>query len=75
MDGKGTCRDNVFVERFWRSIKYEDVYLGGYDSVAEARNCLSRYFDFYNRVRPHSALGLQIPDKAYFNQTPLAEAV
>ena len=54
MDGKGTWRDNVFVERLWRSVKYEEVYLRASDSVAEARISLGRYFDFYNRVRPHS---------------------
>lgn len=74
MDGKGAWRDNVFVERLWRSVKYEEVYLRAYDSVAEARISLGRYFDFYNRVRPHSALGRQTPDQAYFNQTPLAQA-
>lgn len=74
MDGKGAWRDNVFVERLWRSVKYEEVYLKAYDSVAEARISLGRYFDFYNRVRPHSALGRQTPDQAYFNQRPLAQA-
>ena len=74
MNGKGAWRDNVFVERLWRSVKYEEVYLRAYDSVAEARMSLGRYFDFYNRVRPHSALGRQTPDQAYFNQAPLAQA-
>src|SRR5207244_8394833 len=52
MDGKGAWRDNVFVERLWRSIKYEEVYLRGYDSVSEARTSIGRYFDFYNSRRP-----------------------
>ena len=56
MDGKGSWRDNVFVERLWRSVKYEEVYLRAYDSVAEARASLGRYLDFYNRKRPHSSL-------------------
>ena len=54
MDGKGACRDNVFVERLWRSVKYEEVYLRAYDSVAEARTSIGRYLDFYNGRRPHS---------------------
>ena len=73
-DGKGASRDTVFVERLWHSVKYEEVYLRAYDSDAEARMSLGRYFDFYNRVRPHSALGQQTPDQAYFNQTPRAQA-
>jgi putative transposase len=62
MDGKGRCLDNVFVERLWRSVKYEEVYLHAYANVAEARSGLARYFDFYNRERPHQALGYQTPD-------------
>jgi putative transposase len=62
MDGKGRCIDNIFVERLWRSVKYEEVYLHAYASVAEARSGLARYFDFYNRERPHQALGYQTPD-------------
>jgi hypothetical protein len=54
MDGKGAWRDNVFVERLWRSVKYEEVYLRAYDSVAEARTSIGRYLDFYNGRRPHS---------------------
>ena len=53
MDGRGTWRDNVFLERFWRSVKYEEVYLRAYDSVHEARASLSRYIHFYNAHRPH----------------------
>lgn len=74
MDGKGAWRDNVFVERLWRSVKYEEVYLKAYDSVGAARISLAKYFDFYNRRRPHSALGRQTPDEAYFNHTPLMAA-
>lgn len=53
MDGKGCWRDNVFVERLWRSVKYEDVYLKAYDGVSEARQSLAAYFEFYNARRPH----------------------
>jgi putative transposase len=61
MDGRGRCLDNVFVERLWRSLKYEEVYLHVYDSVAEARASIGRYFGFYNGKRPHQALGYQTP--------------
>jgi putative transposase len=71
MDGKGSWRDNVFVERLWRSVKYEEVYLRAYDSVSEARSSIGRYFDFYNRRRPHSSLDGATPDQAYFNQLPI----
>ncbi len=74
MDGKGCWRDNVFVERLWRSVKYEEVYLHAYASVPEARAGIGRYFDFYNRVRPHSRLGRRTPDQIYFNQPLLAAA-
>jgi len=74
MDGKGAWRDNVFVERLWRSVKYEEVYLKAYDSVAEARASIGRYLDFYNRKRPHSSLGARTPDQAYFNHQPQALA-
>jgi len=76
MDGKGCWRDNVFVERLWKSVKYEEVYLHGYESVSIARQALSRYFDFYNRRRPHSTLDGKTPDTAYFNlsKPPLAAA-
>jgi putative transposase len=66
MDGKGAWRDNVFVERLWRSLKYEEVYLRAYDSVGEARRSIGRYFDFYNGKRPHSSLDRKTPDQAYF---------
>jgi putative transposase len=71
MDGKGAWRDNVFVERLWRSVKYEEVYLRAYDSVSEARVSIGRYLDFYNRRRPHSSLDGTTPDHAYFTQLPL----
>src|SRR5664279_263227 len=71
MDGKGAWRDNVFVERLWRSVKYEEVYLHAYDSVSEARVSIGRYLDFYNGRRPHSSLDGTTPDKAYFTPLPL----
>ena len=74
MDGRGAWRDNVFVERLWRSVKYEEVYLRAYDSVAEARASIGRYLEFYNRKRPHSSLDARTPDHAYFNHLPLAAA-
>ena len=74
MDGKGAWRDNVFVERLWRSVKYEEVYLKAYDTVAEARASLSRYLDFFNRQRPHSSLDRKTPDEAYFTPRPFAAA-
>ena len=74
MDGRGAWRDNVFVERLWRSVKYEEVYLRAYDSVVEARASIGRYFDFYNRKRPHSSLDARTPDQAYFDALPLEAA-
>ena len=67
MDGRGSWRDNVFVERLWRSIKYEEVYLRAYETVSEARASIGRYLDFYNGRRPHSSLDRNTPDAAYFN--------
>jgi putative transposase len=67
MDGKGAWRDNVFVERLWKSVKYEEVYLKAYETVAQARQSLNIYFQFYNTKRPHSSLDKQTPDEAYFN--------
>ena len=66
MDGKGAWRDNVFIERLWRTVKYEEVYLRAYDSVSDARACIGRYLDLYNRRRPHSSLDDMTPDQAYF---------
>jgi putative transposase len=74
MDGRGSWRDNVFVERLWRSVKYEEVYLRAYESVAEARASLGRYLTFYNTRRPHSSLDARTPDHAYFNHIPLLAA-
>jgi putative transposase len=74
MDGRGAWQDNVFVERLWRSVKYEEVYLHAYDSVAEARTSLGRYLAFYNAIRPHSSLDARTPDHAYFNHVPLLAA-
>jgi putative transposase len=70
MDGKGAWRDNVFVERLWRTVKYEEVYLKAYDSVREARESIARYLDFYNTRRPHSSLDSQTPDEVYFKSRP-----
>jgi putative transposase len=74
MDGKGAWRDNVFVERLWRSIKYEEVYLRAYEGVGEARTSIGRYLDFYNRRRPHSSLDGATPDQAYFTPLPFRMA-
>jgi putative transposase len=60
----------VFVERFWRTVKYEEVYLKAYDSVSEARQSIGRYIDFYNRRRPHSSFDRRTPDQAYFAASP-----
>ena len=70
MDGRGAWRDNVFVERLWRTVKYEEVYLRAYDSVSDARASLGRYLDFYNSRRPHSSLGARTPEKAYLDHLP-----
>src|SRR3954470_22946787 len=70
MDGKGAWRDNVLVERLWRSVKYEEVYLRAYDTVAEARASIGRYLSFYNTRRPHSSLDRRTPDRAYFTRLP-----
>jgi len=65
MDGRGAWRDNVFVERLWKSVKYERVYLHAYDSVSDARQSIMQYFEWYNGSRPHSSLNKQTPDEAY----------
>ncbi len=74
LDGKGRWRDNVFVERLWRSVKYEEVYLNAYDTVSAARAGLTRYFGFYNTRRPHQALDRRTPDAVYFESLPLEQA-
>jgi putative transposase len=74
MDGKGSWRDNVFIERLWRSVKYEDIYLRAYDSASAVRSGLNRYFNFYNSRRPHSSLDGQTPDQVYFNSLPQTKA-
>ena len=74
MDGKGAWRDNVFVERLWRSIKYEEIYLRVYDTVGEARASIGRYLAFYNGRRPHSSLDRKTPDQAYFDRLPQTAA-
>jgi putative transposase len=66
MDGKGAWRDNVFVERLWRSVKYEDIYLRAYESASAVRTGLNRYFNFYNSRRPHSSLDGKTPEQVYF---------
>jgi putative transposase len=67
MDGKGAWRDNVMVERLWKTVKYEEVYLKAYETVAEARQSLNHYFQFYNAKRPHSSLDKKTPNQAYSN--------
>ena len=75
MDGRGAWRDNVFVERLWRTVKYEEVYLRAYAGVAEARASIGRYLGFSNGKRPHSSLGGKTPDQAYINlATPIPAA-
>ena len=74
MDGKGAWRDNVFIERLWRSVKYEEVYLHAYDTVSDSRAGIGRYFNLYNRRRPHSSLKRRTPDQVYYSQPPLTLA-
>jgi putative transposase len=70
MDGKGCWRDNVFIERLWRSVKYEEVYLHGYETVSDVRAGLTRYFQFFNQRRPHSGLRARTPDGVFFTALP-----
>jgi len=75
MDGRGQWRDNVFVERLWKSVKYEEVYLKAYETVSAARAGIAAYLDFYNARRPHRAHGGQTPDVVYFGSlAPLLQA-
>lgn len=74
MDGKGAWRDNVLVERLWRTVKYEEIDLRAYASVSEARASIAPYLAFYNRGRPHSSLDERTPDEAYFGQQEIAAA-
>lgn len=74
MDGQGAWRDNVFVERLWKSVKYEEVYPEAYESVSQAREGLAKYFEFYNRRRPHSSLDRMTPEQFYFNPRPVPKA-
>jgi len=74
MDGKGAWRDNVFIERLWRTVKYEHVYLHAYESTSEAKSKIGNYFGFYNRRRPHSKLDRLTPDQVYYNSLTSKEA-
>jgi putative transposase len=74
MDGRGRWMDNVFVERLWRSVKYEEVYLHAYDDGAQARAGLAAYFDYYNTQRRHQGLQRQTPDEVYHRTESLPQA-
>ena len=70
MDGRGRWLDNVFIERLWRSVKYEDVYLKAYDSITAARQGLTTYFELYNCRRRHQSLDRKTPDSVYWSMLP-----
>lgn len=74
MDGKGRWVDNVFVERLWRSVKYEDIYLHAYETMQELKTALANYFDFYNARRPHQSLDYRTPDEMYFGTNEMKKA-
>ena len=74
MDGRGRWLDNVFIERLWKTVKYEEVYLRAYESVSAAKTSLATYFAFYNTRRPHTSLARQTPDQIYFQALPLPKA-
>jgi len=71
MDGSGRWRDNVFVERLWRSLKYEEVYLQAYETIRNAQEGVARYLTFYNEIRPHRALDGHTPDRVYWENRPV----
>ena len=71
MDGRGRAFDNIFVERLWRSVKYEEVYIKSYENVNECRSSLRTYFEFYNQERFHQALGYATPSEVYFGRVAL----
>jgi putative transposase len=73
MDGRGRCSDNIFVERLWRSLKYEEIYLRAYQNVAEARHGIAAYFNFYNHERLHQALGYRAPRQVFEEAMPVAK--
>ncbi len=66
MDGRGRFLDNIFIERLWRTVKYEEIYLKDYETVSDAESGLEAYFPFYNRKRPHQSLGYRTPEEAHF---------
>jgi putative transposase len=74
MDGKGRWVDNVFIERLWRSVKYEEIYLHAYEMPREVNAALTRYFNFYNGRRPHQSLDQRTPDAVYFAAADLSQA-
>ena len=74
MDGKGCWRDNVFIERFWKTLKYQEVYLRAYETVSEARSSIARYIEFYNSRRPHRTHRGRTPDAVYFGQQTMKAA-
>jgi len=68
MDGKGRALDNIFIERLWRSVKYEDIYPKGYENLLEVQKGLKEYFNFYNKERPHQSLDYRTPEAVYQNK-------
>ena len=68
MTGKGRCHDNIYIERFWRSIKYEEIYLNDYDNVAELKSAIMKYIEFYNNQRPHQSLNYETPSEVYLEE-------